>query len=86
MRETLVHLGGAPLQGGLYVRANPWELYVGEAAHRLGTHRALSLLTMTDLHRGDTQEPAELASARTSLEKQQTRPRTEDGTDGAGRA
>ncbi|WP_326674931.1 hypothetical protein [Streptomyces sp. NBC_01237] len=24
LRETLVHLGGAPLQGGLYVRANPW--------------------------------------------------------------
>ncbi|MEV5681212.1 hypothetical protein [Streptomyces sp. NPDC052179] len=86
LREALVHLGGAPLQGGLYVRANPWELYVGEAAHRLGTHGALTLLTTTDLHRGDTQEPAELASARTSLEKQQTRPRSEDGTDGAGRA
>lgn len=61
LRETLVQLGGAPLQGGLYVRANPWELYVGEAAHRLGTHGALTLLTTTDPRRGDTQEPAELA-------------------------
>ncbi len=61
LRETLVHLGGAPLQGGLYVCANAWEPYVEEAAHRLGAHDALALLTTTDLRRGDTQEPAELA-------------------------
>ncbi|SCE36222.1 phenylacetic acid degradation operon negative regulatory protein [Streptomyces sp. DvalAA-43] len=61
LRETLVHLGGAPLQGGLYVCANTWEPYVEEAAHRLGTHDALTLLTTTDLRKGDTQEPAELA-------------------------
>ncbi|MEU5889080.1 PaaX family transcriptional regulator C-terminal domain-containing protein [Streptomyces sp. NPDC047461] len=61
LRETLVHLGGAPLQGGLYVCANAWEPYVEEAAHRLGTHSALTLLTTTDLRKGDTQEPVELA-------------------------
>ncbi len=61
LRETLVRLGGAPLQGGLYVCANPWEPYVEEAAHRLGAHGALTLLTTTDLRRGDTREPAELA-------------------------
>ncbi|MFJ8134301.1 PaaX family transcriptional regulator C-terminal domain-containing protein [Streptomyces hydrogenans] len=61
LRETLVHLGGAPLQGGLYVCANPWEPYVEEAAHRLGAHGALTLLTTTDLRRGDSQEPDELA-------------------------
>ncbi|MEU1024194.1 PaaX family transcriptional regulator C-terminal domain-containing protein [Streptomyces sp. NPDC005904] len=61
LRETLVHLGGAPLQGGLYVCANPWEPYVEEAAHHLGAHDALTLLTTTDLRRGATQEPAELA-------------------------
>lgn len=61
LRETLVHLGGAPLQGGLYVCANTWEPYVEEAAHRLGTHGALTLLTTTDLRRGHSQEPAELA-------------------------
>ncbi|MDG4857848.1 PaaX family transcriptional regulator C-terminal domain-containing protein [Streptomyces sp. T-3] len=60
LRETLVHLGGAPLQGGLYVCANTWEPYVEEAAHRLGAHDALTLLTTTDLRRGDTHEPAEL--------------------------
>ncbi|WP_328504989.1 transcriptional regulator [Streptomyces sp. NBC_00457] len=61
LRETLVHLGGAPLQGGLYVCANAWEPYVEEAAHHLGAHGALTLLTTTDLRRGDTREPAELA-------------------------
>ncbi|WP_051338462.1 PaaX family transcriptional regulator C-terminal domain-containing protein [Streptomyces flavidovirens] len=61
LRETLVHLGGAPLQGGLYVCANAWEPYVEDAAHRLGAHGALTLLTTTDLRRGDTKEPAELA-------------------------
>lgn len=60
LRETLVHLGGAPLQGGLYVCANAWEPYVEDAAHRLGAHGALTLLTTTDLRRGDTREPAEL--------------------------
>ncbi|MEU6182840.1 PaaX family transcriptional regulator C-terminal domain-containing protein [Streptomyces coeruleorubidus] len=61
LRERLVHLGGAPLQGGLYVCANAWEPYVEGAAHRLGAHGALTLLSTTDLRRGDTQEPAELA-------------------------
>ncbi|WLW58147.1 PaaX family transcriptional regulator C-terminal domain-containing protein [Streptomyces sp. YU58] len=61
LRETLVHLGGAPLQGGLYVCANAWEPYVEEAAHRLGAQDALTLLTTTDLRRGGAQEPAELA-------------------------
>ncbi|WP_159529047.1 PaaX family transcriptional regulator C-terminal domain-containing protein [Streptomyces sp. Tu 3180] len=61
LRETLVHLGGAPLQGGLYVCANAWEPHVEAAAHRLGAHDALTLLSTTDLRRGDTREPAELA-------------------------
>ncbi|MFF3640883.1 PaaX family transcriptional regulator C-terminal domain-containing protein [Streptomyces sp. NPDC002564] len=61
LRETLVHLGGAPLQGGLYVCANPWEPYVEEAAHRLGTLDALTLLTTEDLRSGGIDEPAELA-------------------------
>ena len=60
LRETLVHLGGAPLQGGLYVCANAWEPYVEDAARRLGAHSALTLLSTTDLRRGDTQDPAEL--------------------------
>lgn len=61
LRETLLRLGGAPLQGGLYVSANAWEPYLDEAAHRLGARDALTLLTTTDLRRGDVQEPFELA-------------------------
>ncbi|MFF7856973.1 PaaX family transcriptional regulator C-terminal domain-containing protein [Streptomyces sp. NPDC007904] len=61
LRETLVRLGGAPLQGGLYVCVNAWEPYVEDAAHRLGAHDALTLLSTTDLRRGDVQEPDELA-------------------------
>ncbi|MGV9878495.1 PaaX family transcriptional regulator C-terminal domain-containing protein [Streptomyces sp. NPDC003006] len=60
LRETLVHLGGAPLQGGLYVCANAWEPYVEEAARRLQVHGALTLLTTTDLRRGDTSDPVAL--------------------------
>ncbi|MCJ0869290.1 PaaX family transcriptional regulator C-terminal domain-containing protein [Streptomyces sp. AP-93] len=69
LRETLVHLGGAPLQGGLYVCANAWEPYVEEAAQRLGATGALTLLTTTDLRKGDTQEPAELARSLWSLQE-----------------
>ncbi|KOT89928.1 repressor [Streptomyces sp. NRRL F-5755] len=61
LRETLVHLGGAPLQGGLYVCANAWEPYVEDAAHRLGAHDALTLLTTTDLRSGGTEDPTGLA-------------------------
>lgn len=69
LRETLVHLGGAPLQGGLYVCANAWEPYVEEAAHRLGAHGSLTLLTTTDLRKGDAREPVELARRLWSLDE-----------------
>ncbi|WP_308436953.1 PaaX family transcriptional regulator C-terminal domain-containing protein [Streptomyces finlayi] len=63
LRDTLVHLGGAPLQGGLYVSANPWEPYVEEAADRFGVRSALTLLTTSDLRRGEHRTPAELSRA-----------------------
>ncbi|MFD2470605.1 PaaX family transcriptional regulator C-terminal domain-containing protein [Amycolatopsis silviterrae] len=61
LRDTLVHLGGAPLQNGLYVSANAWEPYVEEAAGKLGVLDALSLLSTTDLRKGGTEDPVELA-------------------------
>ncbi|WP_232835792.1 PaaX family transcriptional regulator C-terminal domain-containing protein [Actinocorallia populi] len=61
LRETLVRLGGSALQGGLYVCANAWEPYVEDAARRLDAHGSLALLTTTDLRRGDTRDPVELA-------------------------
>ncbi|USQ89589.1 transcriptional regulator [Streptomyces phaeoluteigriseus] len=93
LRETLVRLGGSPLQGGLYVCANRWDPYVEEAARRLGAHGALTLLTTTDLRRGDTDEPAELARLLWPLDEiadryhrlgDVARPRLARLTDGAG--
>ncbi|MFD3517464.1 PaaX family transcriptional regulator C-terminal domain-containing protein [Streptomyces sp. NPDC058657] len=69
LREKLLHLGGAPLQGGLYVCANAWEPYVEDAARRLDAHATLTLLTTTDLRRGDTTDPAGLARRLWPLEE-----------------
>ncbi|MBB4675451.1 phenylacetic acid degradation operon negative regulatory protein [Crossiella cryophila] len=63
LRECLRHLGGAPLQGGLYVCANAWEPYLREAAAELGVPDALTLCTTTDLCRGGLTDPVELAAA-----------------------
>ncbi|MGW0522196.1 PaaX family transcriptional regulator C-terminal domain-containing protein [Crossiella sp. NPDC003009] len=61
LRDTLLRLGGAALQGGLYVCANPWEPYLVEAASELGVPDSLTLLTSTDLRRGEISDPVELA-------------------------
>ncbi|WHT19966.1 PaaX family transcriptional regulator C-terminal domain-containing protein [Crossiella sp. CA-258035] len=61
LRDTLLRLGGAALQGGLYVCANPWEPYLVAAASELGVPDSLTLLTSTDLRRGEVSDPVELA-------------------------
>ncbi|WP_245679522.1 PaaX family transcriptional regulator C-terminal domain-containing protein [Actinomadura hibisca] len=61
LREKLLYLGGSLVQGGLYVSANAWEPYVEDEARRLGVHDALTLMTSTDLRRGETSDPVELA-------------------------
>lgn len=68
LRETLVRLGGAQLQGGLYVSANAWEDLVEPEAARLGVSAHLSLLTSTDLHIGGVGEPRALAGRLWPLE------------------
>lgn len=62
LRDTLVHLGGAPLQGGLYVAANPWEDLVEAAVTRLGVHAHVTFLTSTDLNIAGITDPAALAA------------------------
>ncbi|WP_218009785.1 PaaX family transcriptional regulator C-terminal domain-containing protein [Actinomadura kijaniata] len=62
LRETIVHLGGAPLQGGLYVAANAWEDLVGAAAGRLGVDAHVTYLTSTDLRVGGVSDPVGLAA------------------------
>ncbi|MCX5345397.1 transcriptional regulator [Streptomyces atratus] len=61
LRTVLTRLGGAPVQGGLYISANAWEPYVEDEARRLGIHGRLTLLTTDDLRQGDVRDPAELA-------------------------
>ncbi|MFF9570489.1 PaaX family transcriptional regulator C-terminal domain-containing protein [Streptomyces sp. NPDC014685] len=63
LRETLLHLGAAPIQGGLYVAANPIADLVGGRARQLDVLDSVTFLTSTDLHIGDTTDPRELAAA-----------------------
>ncbi|MFI9150465.1 PaaX family transcriptional regulator C-terminal domain-containing protein [Streptomyces sp. NPDC053367] len=63
LREHLLHLGAAPLQGGLYVTANPVGELVEAQARRLGVLDTLARFTTTDLRIGDITEPARLAAA-----------------------
>ncbi|GGZ52968.1 putative repressor in the phenylacetic acid catabolism [Streptomyces inusitatus] len=69
LRTALVRLGGAPLQGGLYVSPNAWEPYVEEHADSLGLLGHLTFLTTTDLRRGGESDPAALARELWPLEE-----------------
>ncbi|MCB5164568.1 transcriptional regulator [Streptomyces bambusae] len=62
LRDTLLHLGAAPLQGGLYVAANPIGDIVESHARHLGVLPLLTLLTSRDLRVGDEEDPARLAA------------------------
>ncbi|MFE3071428.1 PaaX family transcriptional regulator C-terminal domain-containing protein [Streptomyces sp. NPDC059247] len=63
LRDTLLGLGAAPLQGGLYVTAHPVEPLVGHRAEQLGVPSQVAYLTSTDLRIGAPAEPRELAAA-----------------------
>ncbi|BAW07843.1 repressor [Nocardia seriolae] len=62
IRDTLVYLGGAAIQGGLYVSANPWEDRIGAAAAELGIESHLTTLTTTDLAVGGLTEGRAIAA------------------------
>ncbi|GAA3446837.1 PaaX family transcriptional regulator C-terminal domain-containing protein [Planomonospora venezuelensis] len=69
LRTALTDLGGAPVQGGLYLSANPWEPYVEERARHLGVFDHVTFLTTRDLRQGDQDDPVELARALWPLEE-----------------
>lgn len=52
LRETILALGGAPVQGGLYVCAHAWEERLRSAADAIGARDYLTTLTTTDLDVG----------------------------------
>ncbi|WP_067532682.1 DNA-binding transcriptional regulator [Nocardia crassostreae] len=61
MRDAILRLGGAPIQGGLYVSANPWEELIRSAAARLGVNDHVTTFTSTDLTVGGHSAPHDLA-------------------------
>jgi phenylacetic acid degradation operon negative regulatory protein len=62
LRDWLRQLGGAPIQGGLYVSAHPWEKEVRDEAHRLGIADAITLATTDELEVGGEGDPRALAA------------------------
>ncbi|GGT24348.1 MULTISPECIES: PaaX family transcriptional regulator C-terminal domain-containing protein [Streptomyces] len=62
LRDTLLHLGAAPLQGGLYASANAIGDIVEAHARGLGVLPSLTRLTSRDLRVGDEDAPERLAA------------------------
>ncbi|GGQ60813.1 PaaX family transcriptional regulator C-terminal domain-containing protein [Couchioplanes azureus] len=62
LRDTILRLGAAAVQGGLYVTANPVTPLVEAAARRLGVLDSVTFLTSRDLRIGGQQDPAALAA------------------------
>ncbi|WP_405680795.1 transcriptional regulator [Streptomyces sp. NBC_00868] len=62
LRDTLLHLGAAPLQGGLYVSANAIGDIVEAHARHLGVLASLTRLTSRDLRLGEEGEATRLAA------------------------
>lgn len=60
-RESLVSLGGAAIQGGLYVSPHPWHKDVMAEAARLEVADRVSLATTDSLEIGGERDPRELA-------------------------
>ncbi|MGW0957536.1 PaaX family transcriptional regulator C-terminal domain-containing protein [Streptomyces gelaticus] len=69
LRAALTRLGGAAVQGGLYISANTWEPYVEDQARHLGVLDHLTLLTTDNLRQGNEQAPAGLARTLWPLEE-----------------
>ncbi|MFB7586167.1 PaaX family transcriptional regulator C-terminal domain-containing protein [Streptomyces sp. NPDC056169] len=63
LRDTLLHLGAAPLHGGLYACAHPIGPLVEARARELGVAAAVTSLTSTDLRVGGVVDPPALAAA-----------------------
>jgi phenylacetic acid degradation operon negative regulatory protein len=61
LRDRLRGLGGAAIQGGLYVSPHDWHKDVVAAGERLGVADALTLATTGDLAVGGEHDPRELA-------------------------
>ena len=61
-RDVLLGMGGAAIQGGLYVSPHPWEGDVRREAKRLGMIEHLMLSSAAELEVAGVRDPRELAS------------------------
>lgn len=61
-RQSLVALGGAAVQGGLYVSPHPWHKEVRAEAEALGIGELVTYASTDDLSIGGTDHPRELAA------------------------
>jgi phenylacetic acid degradation operon negative regulatory protein len=61
MRDAIVRLGGAAIQGGLYVSPNDWDDEIASAAEHLAISEHVTTLTTTDLVVGGTAQPRAVA-------------------------
>jgi len=62
-RDLLLGMGGAAIQGGLYVSPHAWEDDVRREAKRLGMIEHLLLASTSELEVGGIRDPRELAAA-----------------------
>src|SRR5438552_18393744 len=60
-RDRLLPLGGAAVQGGLYVSPHPWHKDAGAEADRLGVADLVTTASTDDLEVGGERDPRELA-------------------------
>ncbi len=63
LRERLRHLGGAAIQGGLYVSPNDWRDYVDAEVRHLELVDDVSTFSSADLAVGGSSEPRAVAAA-----------------------
>lgn len=61
-RDVLIELGGAALQGGLYVSPHPWHKEAKAAAERLDIAQTVTFATTDDLEVGGEHDPRRLAA------------------------
>lgn len=63
LRQALVSLGGASIQGGLYVSPHPWHKEVREEAERLDVGDQVTFASTDELAIGTIDHPTEIAAS-----------------------
>lgn len=69
LRDRLLDLGGAIIQGGLYVSPHQWHKDVWGEAQRLGIAEAITLATTDELEIGGEREPKRIAARLWALDE-----------------